>query len=83
MISSTQWMHEFAEPTNCDLQSQKAQYVVLLSGTPALSRPIELFTQVNFVSMVSCIYLMLKSRVTTTFSVYPDPGLVSYSVQEC
>jgi hypothetical protein len=47
MISSTQWMHEFAEPTNCDLQSQKAQYVVLLSGTPALSRPIELFTQVN------------------------------------
>ncbi|VAH27589.1 unnamed protein product [Triticum turgidum subsp. durum] len=26
---------------------QKAQYVVLLSGTPALSRPIELFTQLQ------------------------------------
>ncbi|XP_035816598.1 uncharacterized protein [Zea mays] len=26
---------------------QKAQYVVLLSGTPALSRPIELFTQIQ------------------------------------
>lgn len=28
---------------------QKAQYAILLSGTPALSRPIELLKQVEFV----------------------------------
>jgi hypothetical protein len=27
---------------------QKAKYAVLLTGTPALSRPIELFKQVNY-----------------------------------
>jgi hypothetical protein len=54
--------------TNCDLQSQKAQYAILLSGTPALSRPIELFPRVNVVSRFSCTCLiMLKSRVRTFF----------------
>jgi len=40
-------MQEFPELTNCNLQPQKAKYAVLLSGTPALSRPIELFPQLQ------------------------------------
>jgi len=62
---------------------QKAKYAVLLSGTPALSRPIELFPQVNVVSIFICTCLMLKSRVTATSAAYPAPGVVSYCVQEC
>ena len=76
-------MQEFPELTNCDLQLQKAKYAVLLSGTPALSRPIELFPQVNVVSVFICTCLMLKSRVTATSAAYPAPGVVSYCVQEC
>uniref|UniRef100_A0A2P2M0R0 SNF2 N-terminal domain-containing protein n=1 Tax=Rhizophora mucronata TaxID=61149 RepID=A0A2P2M0R0_RHIMU len=36
----------FCWQTELCFQFQKAQYAILLSGTPALSRPIELFKQV-------------------------------------
>lgn len=52
-------MQKFPEATNFNLQSQKAQYAVLLSGTPALSRPIELFTQVKAVSVFICTFEFL------------------------
>lgn len=68
---------------------QKARYVILLSGTPALSRPIELFKQVYsypmlvinlLLSSTSCI---LASDIIFKFMWKNSAwGIVSWCIQE-